>query len=174
LPGAARPEYSPAVSKPDPAHRDWHGSWITHPTAPLREPVVLHFRRTLDLLAAPASYPVRVSADNRFILYVNGHRAGDGPARGDLTHWRYERFDLAPLLKPGPNLIAATVWNFGVYAPIAQMTDRTAFLLESEETGAASISTRRAGRWRLSRVSARCRGRPTASWSTWLPAPERN
>ena len=82
-----------------------------------------------------------MSADNRFILYVNGHRAGDGPARGDLTHWRYERFDLAPLLKPGPNLIAATVWNFGVYAPIAQMTDRTAFLLESEETGAASIST---------------------------------
>ena len=38
------------------------------------------------------------SADNRFILYVNGARVGDGPARGDLTHWRYERFDLAPYL----------------------------------------------------------------------------
>jgi len=131
----------PAVSKPDPAHRDWHGSWITHPTAPLREPVVLHFRRTLDLLAAPASYPVRVSADNRFILYVNGHRVGDGPARGDLTHWRYERFDLAPLLQPGANLITATVWNWGVYAAIAQISDRTAFLLESEATGETSIST---------------------------------
>ena len=96
-------------------------SWITHPTAPLREPLVLHFRRTLTLAAVPASYPVRVSADNRFILYVNGHRVGDGPARGDLAHWRYERFDLAPLLQPGQNLITATVWNFGVYAPIAQI-----------------------------------------------------
>jgi hypothetical protein len=129
------------IPQPDPPHRDWHASWVTHPTAPLREPVVLHFRRTLTLAAVPASYPVRVSADNRFILFVNGHRVGDGPARGDLTHWRYERFDLAPLLKPGQNLITATVWNFGVYAPIAQMTDRTAFLLESETTGDSSIST---------------------------------
>jgi hypothetical protein len=127
--------------QPDPPHRDWKASWITHPTAPLREPLVLHFRRGLDLQAVPASYPVRVSADNRFILFVNGHRVGDGPARGDLTHWRYERFDLAPFLQPGKNVIAATVWNFGVYAPIAQMTDRTAFLLESEATGDSSIST---------------------------------
>jgi len=125
----------------EPLHRDWKASWITHPTAPLREPLVLHFRRALTLPAVPASYPVRVSADNRFILFVNGHRVGDGPARGDLAHWRYERFDLAPYLQPGKNLIAATVWNFGVYAPVAQISDRTAFLLESESTGDASIST---------------------------------
>ncbi len=126
---------------PDPQRRDWHAAWITHPTAPLREPVVLHFRRAVDLPAAPASYIVRVSADNRFILFVNGQRVGDGPARGDLSHWRYERFDLAPYLHAGANLITATVWNFGVYAPVAQMSDRTAFLLESEATGTAGIST---------------------------------
>ena len=127
--------------QPDSAHRDWKASWITHPTAPLREPLVLHFRRSLDLATVPASYPVRVSADNRFILFVNGSRVGDGPARGDLPHWRYERFDLAPFLHVGPNLITATVWNFGIYAPVAQMSDRTAFLLESEKTGDTSIST---------------------------------
>src|ERR1035437_7300333 len=127
--------------QPDPPHREWTASWITHPTAPLREPLVLHFRRTLSLAAVAATYPVRVSADNRFILYVNGHRVGDGPARGDLAHWRYEQFDLAPLLQPGQNLITATVWNFGIYAPIAQFSDRTAFLLESEAGGANSIST---------------------------------
>jgi len=89
----------------------------------------------------PAEYTVRVSADNRFILCVNGHRVGDGPARGDLAHWRYERFDLASYLQPGHNLITATVWNFGVFAPVAQMSDRTAFLLESEATGPNGIST---------------------------------
>jgi hypothetical protein len=127
--------------QPDPPQRNWTASWITHPTAPLREPIVLHFRRALTLASAPTSYRVRVSADNRFILFVNGHRVGDGPARGDLTHWRYELIDLAPYLQTGQNLIAATVWNFGIFAPIAQMSDRTAFLLESEVTGANSIST---------------------------------
>jgi len=126
---------------PDPPHREWHAAWVTHPTAPLRDPVVLHFRRALELDAIPSSYPVRVSADNRFVLYVNGQRVGDGPARGDVTHWRYELFDLSPYLKSGRNLISATVWNFGVFAPIAQMSDRTAFLLESETTGTDSIST---------------------------------
>jgi alpha-L-rhamnosidase len=86
--------------QPDPPHHDWHAAWITHPTAPLREPLVLHFRRTLALPAVPATYVVRVSADNRFILYVNGKRVGDGPARGDLTHWRYEKFDIAPFFSP--------------------------------------------------------------------------
>jgi len=128
-------------SQPDQPHREWKASWVTHPTAPLREPVVLHFRRSLNLAAAPATYPIRVSADNRFQLWVNGHRVGDGPARGDLTHWRYERFDVASLLHAGANLITATVWNFGIYAPIAQMTDRTAFLLESDATGDEGIST---------------------------------
>lgn len=136
-----------ADAQNDPAHRQWRAAWVTHPKAPLREPVVLHFRRALRLASVPASYSVLVSADNRFILYVNGVRAGDGPARGDLAHWRYERFDLAPLLKAGDNLITATVWNWGIFAPIAQFSDRTAFLLESEATGAADIST--PGGWQV-------------------------
>ncbi|HVZ83839.1 MAG TPA: alpha-L-rhamnosidase C-terminal domain-containing protein [Terracidiphilus sp.] len=130
-----------AAQAVDPPHHDWHAAWITHPTVPLREPLVLHFRRSLDLPAAPSAYIVRVSADNRFILYVNGQRIGDGPARSDLAHWRYERFDLAPYLHAGQNLIAATVWNFGILAPVAQMSDRTAFLLESDATGPTGIST---------------------------------
>jgi hypothetical protein len=157
----------------DPPSRDWQASWITHPTAPLREPIVLHFRRTLTLGAVPASYIVRVSADNRFILYVNGKRAGDGPARGDLTHWRYGKFDLAPLLKPGENLITATVWNWGVYAAVAQFTDRTAFLLESEAKGDASISTgvSKSGGWMVEvEPGHRPRGRETVSFQDYMAA----
>ena len=183
--------------QPDPPHRDWKAWWITHPTASVRDPLVLHFRRTLSLAAVPASYPVRVSADNRFILFVNGHRVGDGPARGDLVHWRYERFDLAPLLQAGENLITATVWNFGVYAPTAQMSDRTAFLLESEATGESSISTpggwlveQEAGQRPVPRLASDfsiqmlsgpgeeinaalydwTRNNPTAAGASWLPA----
>jgi alpha-L-rhamnosidase len=123
------------------ASPQWKASWITHPTAPLREPVVLHFRRSLQLERKPGQYVVHVSADNRFVLYVNGHRVGDGPARGDLAHWRYETFDLAPYLSAGANLVAATVWNFGIYAPVAQTTDRIAFLLQGDGASEAELST---------------------------------
>jgi hypothetical protein len=37
------------------AEPQWKASWITHPTAPLREPIVLHFRRSLQLAAANCS-----------------------------------------------------------------------------------------------------------------------
>src|SRR6202167_4350760 len=123
------------------AEPQWKASWITHPTVPLREPIVLHFRRSLQLESKPARYVVHVSADNRFILYVNGHRVGDGPARGDLAHWRYETFDLAPCLSAGANLVTATVWNFGIYAPTAQITDRTAFLMQGDGALKADVST---------------------------------
>ncbi len=159
--------YAQPGNQPDAPHREWRASWITHPTAPLREPLVLHFRRSLTLAAVPASYPVRVSADNRFILYVNGHRAGDGPARGDLAHWRYERFDLAPLLQPGKNFITATVWNWGIFAPIAQISDRTAFLLESAATGDADISTPQG--WQVEREDGqRPLGRSAVTLETYM------
>src|ERR1700722_15767011 len=122
------------------AEPQWKASWITHPIAPLREPLVLHFRRSLQLEIKPAQYMVHVSADNRFVLYVNGHRVGDGPARGDLAHWRYETFYLPPYLSAGANLVTATVWNFGIYAPTAQITDRTAFLLQGDGAS-AELST---------------------------------
>jgi alpha-L-rhamnosidase len=123
------------------AQPEWQARWITHPTAPLREPLVLHFRRSLELQRKPAHYVVHVSADNRFVLYVNGRRVGDGPARGELAHWRYETFDLAPYLSAGTNLVAATVWNFGIYAPVAQITDRIAFLLQGDGPSEAELST---------------------------------
>jgi alpha-L-rhamnosidase len=125
------------------AEPQWKASWITHPTAPLREPLVLHFRRSLQLDTKPARYVVHVSADNRFILYVNGHRVGDGPARGDLAHWRYETFDLAEYLSAGTNLVTATVWNFGIYAPTPQITDRAAFLVQGDGALEAGVSTPR-------------------------------
>jgi hypothetical protein len=60
--------------------------WISHPTAPPREPGVFHFRKFIQLSKQPARLVEHVSADNRFQLFVNGKRVGEGPARGDLPH----------------------------------------------------------------------------------------
>src|SRR3974377_411866 len=119
----------------------WTAQWIAHPTAPLREPRVFHFRKTINLPAKPTHFIVHVSADNRFLLYVNGRRVGEGPARGDLTHWRYETFDLEQDLQKGANVIAATVWQFGIFAPIAQITDRAALLVQGDTDAEVMVNS---------------------------------
>jgi alpha-L-rhamnosidase len=110
----------------------WKAEWITAPGAPQRDEVVLHFRKVIDVPQRALHFVVQVSADNQFVFYANGKRVGMGPARSDLAHWHYETFDLAPFLHPGKNVLAATVWNFGVHAAVAQMSDRAGFLVHGE------------------------------------------
>lgn len=123
------------------APRQWNALWISHPTAPLREPLVLHFRKTITLPAKPEHFIVHASGDRRFLLYANGTRIGTGPAASDLAHWRYETFDLAPALHAGENQLSATVWNFGVYAALAHISDRTAFLVQGHTEKESSADT---------------------------------
>src|SRR5277367_4609023 len=110
----------------------WPARWIACPGAPERDPGVFNFRKELTLAEVPEHFWVHVSADNRFLLHVNGAYAGEGPARGDLFHWRFETIDLAPLLHPGKNVLAAVVWNFGTRAPVAQMTNRSGFMVQGD------------------------------------------
>jgi hypothetical protein len=56
-------------------------------------------------------------------------------------HWRYESFDLSPALHSGENTIAAIVWNFGIYAPLAQISDRTAFLMQGDTQAESAVNT---------------------------------
>src|SRR2546427_2392203 len=114
------------------AQSRWKAQWIDCPDAPQRDAGVFHFRKAVSLAEQPKNFIVHVSADNHFILYVNGSRAGIGPAASDLAHWRYETLDLAPLLRQGSNTIGATVWNFGTSAPVAQMTSQVGFILQGD------------------------------------------
>lgn len=113
----------------------WRAQWVTSSSVPPRGLEILHFRKTVELTVQPSHFIVDVSADNQFLLYVNGQRVGSGPSRADLGHWRYETYDLAPRLHEGRNVLAATVWNFATHAALAQMSDRIGFLLHgnSEE-----------------------------------------
>jgi alpha-L-rhamnosidase len=102
--------------------------WITHRDA-TATPVVLHFRRELDLDTVPPAFPVQVTADNRFVLYVNGQRVASGPSTGTTRSWRNRDVELRSCLHRGHNVIAAEVWNFGEAAPFAQQSVATGFRL---------------------------------------------
>jgi len=125
----------------DSGDKHWKAQWITAPGAAERDCVVLHFRKVVELGTAPTRFLVDVSADNQFILYVNGREAGRGPSRSDLGHWRYETYDIGPMLHVGKNILAATVWHFGTHAAIAQMSERTGFLLHGEGEAESAADT---------------------------------
>ncbi len=112
--------------------RVWTAQWIDMGGAPKQDYGVYHFRRTFELAVKPRQFTIYVSGDNRYRLFVNGKLVSWGPARGDLTHWRYETVDIAPELQAGKNVLAAVVWNDGQYRAVAQITNETGFVLDSD------------------------------------------
>jgi alpha-L-rhamnosidase len=107
--------------------------WIKHPDA--QAPVVLEFQREWRVERVPRTLPVTVTADPRYLLFVNGFRVGSGPSTGTIARWREAEFDLATFLKPGDNTISVRVWNFGDLAPLAQQTQATGFRLTGGDIG---------------------------------------
>jgi alpha-L-rhamnosidase len=130
----------------------WPASWITCPDAPQRDYGVYHFRKTFLLATGREHFIIHVSADNRYRLFVNGQPVCSGPARGDLYNWYYETVDVGPYLHAGQNTLAAEVWNMGVYAPVAQVSNRTAFVLEGG--GESEMEVGSNSSWKVLRDSA--------------------
>ena len=130
----------------------WSAQWITAPGVPERDEVVLYFRKIVEIPQPGEHFVVDVTADNQFIFFVNGQRVGNGPSRGDLAHWRYETYDIAPFLRQGKNVLAATVWNFGTHAAIAQMSERVGFLLHGNGESESAADTNSS--WQAERETA--------------------
>lgn len=122
-----------AFAQPDP--------WIFYPTANQTAFGVYHFRKSFDLEKVPEKLIIHVSADNRYNLFVNGHRVCYGPAKGDLQTYKYDVIDIAPFLKPRENLLAALVYNGGEDRPLAFITVQTAFMLRTENEEFSFLNT---------------------------------
>ncbi|MES2426793.1 MAG: alpha-L-rhamnosidase C-terminal domain-containing protein [Bacteroidota bacterium] len=134
-PAFAQAPYETSVPKP------WNAFWINARNETGRDYGVFYFRKTIDLAVKPATFFVNVSADNRYKLYVNGTLVSCGPARGDTYFWNYEHVDLAPYLVTGKNVVAAQVWNEAEVRPEAQITLRTAFILQGATPAEEVLNT---------------------------------
>ncbi|MFN3282574.1 MAG: hypothetical protein ACK40I_13045 [Tabrizicola sp.] len=87
--------------------------WIgpAHPFD-LREAYV-NFRADIDLPAAPREAVLRLSADSRYRLWVNGAFAGRGPERSWPSSMAVDERPVADLLRRGRNRIAVQVHSAG-------------------------------------------------------------
>ncbi|MEJ7911807.1 MAG: alpha-L-rhamnosidase N-terminal domain-containing protein, partial [Chitinophagaceae bacterium] len=121
--------------------RRWPATWVSVPNVPEKDYGIYHFRKSFSLPQKPAQFVVHLSADNRYRLFVNGKSVCNGPARGDLYNWYFETVDIAPFLQSGTNVIAALVWNMGVYAPVAQVSNQTAFVMQGNTEKESVVNT---------------------------------
>ncbi len=109
----------------------WNARWIwaapaatpVSPIAPAGIPPretwnrFCYLRRSIDLKSIPASVPARVTADSRFVLFVNDVEVARGPARSVPERLAWNEIDLAQFLHPGRNAIAALVRYYGLPGP---------------------------------------------------------
>lgn len=115
--------------------------WIAFEAKAQKDAEVLYFRKSFALASTPHVFPIRISADNRFRLYVNGQFVASGPEHSDLNNWRYQGLDIAPYLIAGKNTVAVEVWNWGPLRPVAQYSLQTGLLVEGLSSAAKVIDS---------------------------------
>ncbi len=130
----------------------WDSYWVSVPDTDPNSYGVYFYRNTIELNMMPEKYIVHVSADNRYKIYINGKLLGLGPARSDLDNWKFETYDLAAYLKPGKNIISASVWNFGSEKPWAQLSLFSSFIVQGNSETESDLNT--PGNWKCKQIDA--------------------
>lgn len=149
--------------------RRWRARWIwwykqnagtslfSDPSVQRPNDAIGYLRRTYDLVEQPRAARCRVTADSRYILWVNGTLLGRGPVRSEPSHLTYDEYDIGPLLVPGQNAIAAVCRYYGgatlywVPAQPVMQLGFGSFVLEAElETGEGTDLWITDSSWRVS------------------------
>ncbi len=111
MPGHSSPKGSGAIM----TERTWQAKWIWGGLEASPRNEWRCFRRSFDHPAAEKETTLHISADSRYVLYVNGALAGRGPVRSWPEEQSYDSYDIGRLLKPGcRNTIAVLVLHFGI------------------------------------------------------------
>jgi hypothetical protein len=112
------------------------GQWIWRAGTASTANEYVYFRRPVTLSAAPSAAALQITADTRYVLYVNGTLVGRGPARAPTAHLAYDSWDIAPYLVTGKNVIAALVHHTGEWTFRSQ-AGRAGFLCSAVITAGA-------------------------------------
>lgn len=106
----------------------WPCSWVRLP-GDLPKPLVIGYRLRFHLAAA-RRFRVHVSGDERYEFFVDGARAGRGPARAARGRCHYETYELE--LPTGDHTFTGRVHSLGRLAPWAQTGYGHGWLLAPE------------------------------------------
>ena len=108
----------------------------------------LRFRCAFGSDGSPLRF--HVSADERFVLLLDGKVVARGPDRGCPDMWFFQSYETLP--EKGGHEFEAVVWKLNPgQAPNAQMSWRLGFAFAAEGAYAAALTTGR-GDWKVARL----------------------
>ena len=126
-------------------------AWVWAKDTPLpAEGEFLRFRKTFT---ADGITPLRfhVSADERFVLLLDGEVVARGPDRGDPTLWFVQSYETT--FTKGVHRVEAVCWRMRAdLSPNAQLSWRGGFLFKAEGGYDAALTTGRAP-WEVARLT---------------------
>ena len=92
------------------------GKWICFESGSKKTPAqtrLVCFRKVITLAEPSESMPLRISADGRYKLYVNGALVCFGPCKGDDKRRYFDEIELQPHLRQGRNVLAVELLCVG-------------------------------------------------------------
>lgn len=94
----------------------WLPEWTPEDNSDAR---IVYFRKEITITKKPESKRIKISADSRYKLYVNGRFVQDGPQKAlDLKDWYVDEAELAPFLQTGANAIAVEVLRYPAFGNV--------------------------------------------------------
>ncbi len=100
----------------------------------------------------PPELEIDVSADERFVLFLDGREIARGPHKGLVNHWYYQSYAIAGL-EPGTHRLEAVVYRMEAVRPRAVLTaGKGGFLLKANGAYDAALTTGK-GKWQSRRIT---------------------
>ncbi|MCR5207636.1 MAG: alpha-L-rhamnosidase N-terminal domain-containing protein [Eubacterium sp.] len=109
-------ELPPYVQLDTKAKTDWSAEYIWDSSDAGEENVWMCLRKSVELTEAPKKLTAYISADSKYLLYINGETAvSDGGVKRGPTESGsyYDTVEIGSYLKSGKNVICALVWYWG-------------------------------------------------------------
>jgi alpha-L-rhamnosidase len=95
---------------------NWEANWIWNQGEASPRNEWWCFRKSFDIPDKGwDKAKLYITADSRYVLYINGERVGRGPARSWPSAQKYDVYEIRRFLRPGrTNVISVLVLHFGV------------------------------------------------------------
>jgi len=114
---------------------NWKAKWVTLGNGFYFINLYYRFRKSFNLPGNNInSATIRISADTRYKLWVNGVYVCRGPAKGYPWVQPYDVVDIKKYLKPGKNVLAVLHYSCGVSTSSNVWRNRAGIILDGEVT----------------------------------------
>lgn len=93
---------------------DSSANWIWTPIDDGGRNLTVCARRVFNVTGIPDAAYLDISADSRYVLFINGERVGQGPGRSWDHLKQYDRYEVSRCLRYGENVIGVQAVRWGI------------------------------------------------------------